>query len=254
MRSKLQFINILSYLILVIVNFLAIQLPFFGKTPGDVSDLYPNLLTPADFTFRIWSLVYILLGIFVLLNAKQLFQGNYRVPSEISAIGSLFLISCLLNVSWLISWQSLHIPLSFVFIFCLWLVLILIYYRLAQMEKVEWGYFVPFSVYLAWVCIAALANLNVLLIDQGFSFFGLTEEYWTATLIGIGIGGTLLVLYLNKDIWFTLVLIWAFYGIFMKNKQLSSEPSWVVNMSLFAMVSLFIIGGIVGWSKWRKKR
>ena len=69
------------------------------------------------------------------------------------------------------------------------------------------------------LAVAALANLNVLLIDLEFSFFGLSEASWTATLVGLGIFGGLLVLYINRDLWFALVLIWAFLGIYVKNSD-----------------------------------
>lgn len=251
MQYKLLPLNILSYLGLVIINFLAIQLPFFGKTPGDVSDLYPNLLTPADFAFKIWSVIYLLLGLFVFCDSKLLFRKNYTVPNEVLAIGQLFALSCILNVCWLITWQSLHISWSFISIFLLWLILIWLYSRLAKTNRTRWFYTLPISVYLAWVCIAALANLNVLLLHYDFTFFGLSDEYWTAGLIGLGIGGTLLVLYLNQDIWFTIVLIWAFFGIYKKNVVLSAETNWVIIMSITAMISLSIIGLWVGLKKWR---
>lgn len=252
MRNKLLLINVIAYVSLVIINIIAIRIPFFGKTPGDVSNLFPNLLTPADFSFKIWSLVYLLLGFFAFKQARLLFYRKFELPAEVATIGFLFLYSCILNIFWLISWQSLHLEWAFILIFELWIILILIYYRLAKLENPKWFYTIPLSIYLAWVCVASLANLNVVLIHLDFNFFGLTEEYWTASLIGIGIAGTLLVLYLNKDIWFTIVLIWAFFGIYVKNIQLSNEENLVTYMSLFAILLLTIIGFFVGLKKWNK--
>ncbi|MEL7223045.1 MAG: hypothetical protein AAGJ93_17105, partial [Bacteroidota bacterium] len=126
-----------------------------------------------------------------------------------------------------------------------------LYYRLAMLEKVHWIYTLTFSVYFAWICITALANLNVFLLATDFRFFGLSQEAWTTTLIGIGIGGTLLMLYLNQDLWFTLVLIWAFWGIYVKNNQLSPDGSSVVRMSVVAIVVLLVSGG---WTAWQQRR
>jgi hypothetical protein len=254
MKNRLPLINLLAYFVLVVVNAIAVRIPFFGKRPGDVSDLFPNLLTPADFTFKIWPVVYVLLGVYALAQAGTLFRKNETLKAEVSAIGFWFLISCLLNVSWLLAWQSMHIAWSFALIFALWLVLILIYYRLAMLDQAGWTFTIPFSFYLAWVCISSLANLNVLLLELDFGFFGLSQEYWTATLIGIGIGGTFLMLYLNKDIWFTLVLIWAFFGMYVKNTELSKGDSPVVFMSLLAMIVLFVVGSWVGWRKWQIRK
>ncbi len=253
MQNKLIYINSVAYLGLVIFNFLAIQLPFFGRTPGDVSDLYPNLLTPPDFSFSIWSVIYLLLGIFICQGIILIYQNKDIISTEISSIGFLFLYSCILNICWLLSWQSLHIIWSFIFIFILWIVLIQIAYKIAVIENPKWTYTVPFSCYLAWICVAALANLNVLLIDLGFDFFGLHEATWTGLLIGIGILGTLLVLYLNQDIWFTVVLLWAFFGIYYKNSQITSGDSFVVVMSLLAMFTLTVTGCYVLFKKWQSR-
>ena len=253
MNQRLPVINLLSYIGLIVVNFLAVKIPYFGRTPGDVSDLYPNLLTPPSFAFNIWSFIYALLGIFTIYQAKSIYSKKKVIPTEVSATGLLFLVTCVLNFGWLLAWQAMYITWSFVLIFILWILLILIYYRLAILEKAVWQFTVPFSFYLAWVCVAALGNLNVMLIDLGFDFFGLTEEYWTASLIGIGIGGTLLVLYLNEDLWFTLVLMWAFFGIYVKNRELSEDGNWVITMSLTAIVVLLVAGSWVGWKKWNRK-
>ena len=233
---------------------MALQIPFFGKTPGDVSDLYPNMLTPADFTFSMWSFIYVLLGIFTFHQILLVYQKAYSSTHEVSAIGPLFVISCVLNISWLIAWQSLHIALAFGLIFVLWVVLIYLVYRLEHIEKVRLQYAIPFSVYLGWISVAALANLNVLFIHSGFGFFGLSDEHWTATLIGIGICGTLFILYLSKDIWFTAVLIWAFFGIYVKNKQLDLDGNWVIYMSIIAMVFLSLVGGYAAMKKWQESK
>lgn len=246
---KLQLLNLITYITLVVVNILALQIPFFGKTPGDVSDSYYNLLTPVDVTFRIWSVIYILLGFFVIKQWQSMKEDT--TPREVSSLGYLFLLTTILNIGWLLSWQSEHIALAFLFIFGLWISLIIINYRLTMLRKASWHYRVPFSFYLAWVCIAALANLNVLFMDLGFNFFGLTEEVWTTGLIILGIFGTLLVLYLNQDLWFTGVLIWSYLGIYLKNQALTPQPSLVVYSSMFAMIFLFAVGLIVGLRKRR---
>lgn len=250
MNRSLPLINLVAYIALILINFLAVQLPFYGRRPGDISDFYYNLLTPADFAFKIWPVTYMLLGIFIVAQFRNR-KKQQEPSSEVSAIGFLFVISSIINVLWLPAWQSMHIGWSFVLMFALWLVLMLLYYRLAMLEKPHWTYTLPFSVYFAWVCITALANLNVFLLSVDFGFFGLTQEVWTATLVGIGIGGTLLMLYLNKDIWFALVLIWAYLGIYVKNNQLYPDGSPVVNMALIAMAVLL---ASVAWVAWKKRK
>lgn len=54
MRFKaLGIVNILAFLGVLVINYLAVQLPIGGMTTGALSDLYPNLFTPAGLTFSI---------------------------------------------------------------------------------------------------------------------------------------------------------------------------------------------------------
>lgn len=51
-----------SYVAMVVINFLANSLPINNRSTGVISDAYPNLFTPAGLTFSIWGLIYLLLG------------------------------------------------------------------------------------------------------------------------------------------------------------------------------------------------
>ena len=247
MNRQLPILNLVAYTGLVIVNYLAVQVPFFGKTPGDVSDLFPNPFTPADFAFHIWSVIYMLLGIYIYFQSKPIFQKQKMIPEEVTLIGHLFIATCVLNFGWLLAWQSMHIGWSFVLIFVLWILLILISHRLTMYRKGHWGFTIPFSVYLSWVSVAALANLNVWLIDLGFGFFGLAPENWAAALVVLGIFGGLLVFYLNKDYFFLLVLAWAYFGIYMKNSSVDQCLASAALVGISAVLIMCI------WS-WVEKR
>ena len=56
-KSWLNFLsitNIVAFAGVLVVNYLANALPIGGNTTGALSDLYPNLFTPAGLTFSIW--------------------------------------------------------------------------------------------------------------------------------------------------------------------------------------------------------
>lgn len=248
MYRILMIANVLFFVIVLIINTLAVTSPFWGKSIVELTDLHANMLTPEHFSSSIWSIIYPLLSLSIIDQIKTVLKKE-AVPREVQSVGIGFIITFVLNCGWLIAWEAEYLILSFAIIFSNWLTLIWVYYRLVGVEKARWIYTIPFSIYLAWICIGALLHLNLLLIYLGFDFFGLSEEYWTAALIVMGIFGTLLVLYLNQDIWFTLVLIWAFLGIFLRSKRLFYENNWVTIMSLFAMVFLAVVGT---WTQFRK--
>jgi len=78
----------------------------------NISDLYPNLFTPAGFTFAIWGLIYLLLGIFVGYQVVNLLNPNTKKMPLTAAIGLLFFASSILNAAWIFAWHHLQISLS----------------------------------------------------------------------------------------------------------------------------------------------
>lgn len=248
MKKMLASANLVTYIIVVIVNLLAISLPFFGHTPGDISDMYNDPLTPADFTFKIWSVIYVLLG-FYIYRQSQLFRPTSDLPPEVSLIGWLFVGTCICNVSWLLLWQSQHIALAFAAIFILWILLIVISYRLTMHGSVHWMTYIPFSVYLSWVSIATLANLNILFLEWGYDFFGYEPETWTMYLVLLGVAGGLLVLYLYQNVWFLLVLAWGLFGIYIKNSSVDHLLPQVTLTAIGAVLIMVVIGWRIGGRK-----
>lgn len=61
----LKILMVLFYLGMLTVNVLANTIPFNQRSTGEISDRYPTLFTPSGFTFSIWGIIYIFLGIFV---------------------------------------------------------------------------------------------------------------------------------------------------------------------------------------------
>ncbi|MEM4497448.1 MAG: tryptophan-rich sensory protein [Nitrososphaerota archaeon] len=103
--SFLRFLNILTYALMIIVNGLAGGTTIIGgKTTAQISDANPTLITPAGYTFSIWGVIYILLGVFVLYQALPTQQSREYVDR----IGYLFSISNSLNVLWIFLWQFEH--------------------------------------------------------------------------------------------------------------------------------------------------
>ncbi len=245
MLKKLAALNGVALLAMALFNFLAVQLPFFGYHPGDVSDIYANPFTPADVTFSIWSFIYLFLFLFVWRQIAILRDPTRSTPEAIGQIGWLFIGTCICNMAWLVAWQSMHIVIAFGIIFCLWILLIVIYYRLVPFEQSHWTITAPFSIYLAWVSVAALANLNVVMLDAGFKTFGLSPAVWTSCLVILGTFGGLLVLWLNRDPIFVLVVIWSFAGIYLKNSIAGGELAIVAQTAIVGMSVLAISSGVV---------
>ena len=60
-KTALRILVAVTVVAMIVMNILANALPFFGRGTGEVSALYPTLVTPAGYVFAIWGLIYIAL-------------------------------------------------------------------------------------------------------------------------------------------------------------------------------------------------
>jgi hypothetical protein len=213
-----------TYLAMVTVNFMANYLPINGVTSGQVSDSYPNLFAPAGITFSIWGLIYVLLGVYAFYQLgcleKKKTKNWFKLTDK---IGLYFIISSLANILWIFSWHYGFIGLSF-----LWIIIILIsLIKIADIlrkEKLSSGersfIFIPFSVYFGWITVAVIANITVFLVSLGWNGFGVSENFWTILILIVSAIIGLWRMFKDKSIFYGLVFIWAYLGIFIKNSNL----------------------------------
>ena len=221
LRTFYLVLNLLGFLVAIMVNALAIILPLNGKTTEELSNQYPNLFVPAGFTFLIWGVIYLLVGIFIVYQFVYSAGKNTQAKSFIEKIGNLFLVSCLANIGWVFACHYQIIPLSSIFMVLLFEYLIVIYLKLRiglSDAPVSEKYLVhlPFSVYLGWISIVTLANITVLLVSIDWNRFGLSEQFWTIAVIAVGIALSIDMLFYKKDIFYALVVDWALLGILVK--------------------------------------
>ncbi len=221
--SLLNISNIVAFVAVLIVNGLAGGTTLIGgKVTGEISDANYTLVTPAGFTFSIWSVIYVLLGLFVIYQALP----RERTKGFQGRIGWLFVASSVFNILWLFAWQYEVLIASVAIMILLLASLIAIYLRLdIGRRRVKWDEAVavhlPFSVYLGWITIATIANISATLVSIGWDGFGLSPETWAVVIILMATAIASLVAIRRKDIAYELVIIWAFYGIAVEH---ISEP------------------------------
>ncbi len=213
--NLLKWSNIIAFVLVVIVNGIAGSTTIIGgKFTAEVSNANPTLITPAGYTFAIWGIIYILLGIFVIYQALP----STRLQTFHHKVGWLFVLSSIFNILWIFAWQYELLPISVVLIFLLLASLILIYLRLdigrSRVSRNErLAVHLPFSVYLGWITIASIADVAATLVSVNWNGFGISAESWAILIILIALVIASLVAYIRKDIAYELVIIWAFLGI-----------------------------------------
>jgi hypothetical protein len=210
--------NIVAYILVVVVNSLAGSTTLIGgRNTAEVSNAFPTLVTPAGYTFAIWGIIYLLLGIFVVYQALPKFRdGKFH-----SRIGWFFVISCALNIVWIFAWQNEYLGVSVLLMLFLLASLIIIYLRLdigrsdaGRNEKLAVQ--LPFSVYLGWISIATIANISAMLVSVNWDGFGISPETWALLIIVVATLLACLMAIMRRDIAYELVIIWAFLGIYAK--------------------------------------
>lgn len=217
-----QFRLYAAYGIMIAVNALANILPINGYQTGEISDMYDVFFTPAGFIFSIWGVIYL-----ALLSWLLSFSFKKQSLSPSQSWG--FLLTCVLNIIWILAWHFLLDGIALIVIFLLLLSLIFLYQtqRKATSSKI---YLIPISLYLGWIIVATITNFN----------------YWLVATVGIDVNLQVLLTYISlalttlvglrvafylKDWAIIVVFIWAMYGIFTKN---------LPDHRLIAIVTIFL--------------
>ena len=249
-KKLLQAGNILATIVTIIVNALAVILPLNGKTTEYLSDKYPNLFVPAGITFSIWGIIYILWVVFAMYQARDLFKKEEIKMPFLQQITFLFVVSSIANSAWIFLWHYEYVGLSLLMMIILLVSLLAIYIRLnigksnvTMTEKLCVQ--VPFSVYLGWITVATIANVTAFLVSVKWDGFGIDPLTWTILIVAIGTLLTILMLALRKDIAFSLVVLWAFLGIWMKRMTLPNTTTDVNVATTTSIAIVLIVAGLL---------
>ncbi|SES10751.1 tryptophan-rich sensory protein [Salipaludibacillus aurantiacus] len=231
-------LNLAGFAALVTINYLANSLPIGGRTTGEVSAMFPVLVTPASYAFSIWGLIYLLLAGFIVI---QLIPGR-RNASLITMIGPWFFVSCLFNISWIFLWHYLYIVSAMFIMIGLLITLSVIYQRIRfydmrieLLNKVErLGYLLPFSVYLAWISVASIVNISIGLEVLNWNRWGLSDEFWAVAGLALYFGSH------YTDIAFMLVIIWALTAIGGQQSGIVSRTAYLLSAMLLVSAFIFL--------------
>lgn len=258
-RDRLESFAVIGAIVVTILfNLLANLVPFGGRTTGEVSNLYPTRVTPADYAFAIWSLIFVGLSLFAVYQASPLGRDDARLRS----IRSLVVINCAANCAWLLLWHNLFIAGSFAAILVILSTLALIYARLrttsapavphaliyknfllpqataraAEKIAIE----TPFAIYFAWITIATILNAAIWLRAVGWDGAGVSAEVWAALLIVAGLVIAVAVHLLLGGAAYMLVFAWAFVATAIAQRD-ASLVTWTALAATFGVLAVVFV-------------
>ncbi len=253
--SVLAIANIVAFVAILIMNYLAVSLPLGGMTTWALSDLYPNLFVPAALTFSIWGVIYMFLLGFVVWQIVDFYKKQSTGITK--KIWIWFLLSCIANVWRIFAWQYQQVALSVIIIIFFLITLIVLAKKVMVGKKLGnlWDKYlvqVPFSLYLGRLSVATIANITALLVNVNWNMFGLSDIFWTILVIIVATILAILSLKKTYDIIFALVVIWAFVGIIIK--RVAVDPVYASSIIWTLGICITIITAGIGarFDAWRK--
>jgi len=216
--KTLRWLNLAAFVLVIAMNWASSNLQINGNTVASVSDGIASLFTPAGYVFAIWGIIYLALGAFVIYGVSKKQVDNQLIDR----IGPWFVINSLLNMVWLVSWLMEWWLISLVIIALMLVTLVITYLRLnAFREDVRgkdfWFVLFPFSIYLAWISVATIANTSIIFVANGITSLGVSGTFWTVVMIVVATLVSNLMIVLRRDWFFPLVVIWAVIGIAVAN-------------------------------------
>jgi hypothetical protein len=245
MRKKMLYIlAVLAYMAMIAANWAANGIPLNGYTTGAISEMYPNAFVPAGITFSIWGLIYLLLLIMLFYLRPFAFDPTTSLGIDLRKLLQLFLLTCALNIAWIVTWHYLMPLLSllimFIFLASLALITAVIGTGIPQGNS-RMKYFVhfPFSLYFGWISVAILANVTAVLVDMNWTGFGIADETWAMILMLIATGFALIMMQWRKDVVYSMVVVWALFGIAYKQSQITG--TWWEGLPLVALAGVLVI-------------
>jgi len=241
--SKKAWINGFFLAATLAVNALGATGVINGLSQKQISDMYVTLITPSPATFSIWSVIYSLLIISVIVMIVKKDDSYYR--SAVDRITALFIISCILNMGWIVTFSYVQIELSVLFILGFVVTLALICQQLLKIQDGKrWLLPLTFGIYTGWLFIATVVNIAAALVKLQWNRFGIADDIWA---IGILIIAVLLVIGVISSIRnaaFSLPVAWAYFGIYQFLKAPAGFKGAFGLLQTVALVGMAVLIGI----------
>lgn len=189
-----QVVVTISFVVCVLGSMIGVGV--FGGTPiasaaGGALAADATLIAPASTAFSLWSVIYLGLAGYTVLQwfpTAATLQRQLRLP----VAGTM-----LLNAAWILVVQAGLLWLSVPVIVALLALLSTIFVKLLRPRTrgLPERIFIDGTIglYLGWVCVATAANITSLLTDLGFDGAGLAPDGWAVAVLAL-VGGLGIVL------------------------------------------------------------
>lgn len=240
MKKALQIGNGIALIATIVMNYLSNTGEMNNTTIGEISGGLRTLFTPAGYAFSIWGLIYILLLGFAIYQGRSLFI-KVRNDDFVLKISWWFILSCIANSLWIVSWIYGYTGLSCIFIFLLLFSLLKIVWNnrmelwdapISVIAFLWW----PFVIYSGWVTVASIANVSAYLVKINWNGFRLSPVFWTVVMIVIATLINLIITWKRNMREFAIVGAWALVAIGIANQDLENTVAYTAFIAAAVLI------------------
>jgi hypothetical protein len=205
------------------------------------------LITPANYAFSIWGLIYTGL---IAYGIHQFLPAQRRNPT-LQRVNLLLIAACIAQVGWIYLFTLRLFGFSIIAMLAIFLPLMQSYLllgighvRVGRSQK--WLVHIPFSIYLAWISVATIVNVASALYIAQWQGWGIGAEGWTVIMLIVATAIVAIVALQRSDTAFVLVYIWAFVAIAIRQSS-------VLPIAITAVVGATAIAALLGFCLTRRK-
>lgn len=219
----------------IVFNYLYQSLPISGQSISLITNKYNSLFTPAGYAFSIWGVIYlsfIIYGIYQLLPSQKADRAYDRIAIP-------FMLTNLLSMAWITLYSNDRIGGSVIIITGMLLFGGIMFAKAKEAylyERYSFWITVPFSLFLGWISVAAIANTSLLLISMNYRGGDiLSATTWTCMMIGVAFLLAIVFSIVFRDFIYPAVVSWACIAIWVSNNGIHSS---VASFALYSGIAL----------------
>lgn len=226
--SALQWATLLSIVAAIVVNAISNIFPPNGLTIGAIANtiLSGVLITPANYAFAIWGLIYVGLVAFGIYQITP----SQRYNSRLQNLRAPIIASSIFQIIWVFLFQFQQFWLSVLFMVGILVSLVIAFlgiysqdHRISRQEK--WFAQVPVSIYFGWISVATIVNVASALYASDWDGWGISPATWTVIMSAIAAAISVVIAIYYQNAAFPLVIVWALIAIAVRQ---ASQPAIVI--------------------------
>lgn len=211
------------YVLALCVNALVTSGISVPLTNTDIADSHPVYVLPSGYAFSIWGIIYILVGVFTVVQAlnSQLSIPCFQKARPYAIASLIFNMGWLYTFSFELYWVSFTLIVGYALSLWQLLEIFNVNYLLSN-EKNTWHVKIAslaFSANAAWVTVATGLQSCINLLDGGWA---VTEDFSMGILFVVT-ALAIFNVFRRADIMFAFVSAWALGGIINNQSQATSD-------------------------------